>query len=158
MAGGAALLLALLIGPVPPQSEDYVILPPDKAARMLDQCSRSTPRPGESGWMPGKDDIARLEARIPGVLALATEVTSSGAAARSALKDAPRGWLRQYVGIVRGGKRFIYGNFLPKGSDGWGAWRTEAMIVCDGGPVFFGVEYDVEKDRITDLAFNGSIA
>lgn len=154
MAGGAALLLALLIGPVPPQSEDYAILLPDKAAGLLHQCSRSVPKPGESGWTPGKDDIAHLEARIPGILTLETEVTSAGVA----LKDAPKGWLRQYVGIVRGGKRFIYGNFLPKGSRNWGAWRTEPMIVCDGGPVFFGVEYDVEKDRITDLAFNGSIA
>ncbi len=156
--GSAALLLALLVGAAPPQSEDYTILSPDKAAGLLKQCSRATPKPGESGWTPGKDDIARLEARIPGFLALAAELSSWDATSRSELKDAPRGWIRQYVGIVRGGRRFIYGNFLPAKQGDWGAWRSEPMIVCDGGPVFFGLEYDVEKDRITDLAFNGSIA
>jgi len=158
MAVGAALLLALLFPQTPLQVEDYAILPPDKAAGLLHQCSRKAPKPGEGGWTPGKDDIARLEARIPGIVALATELSGPGTGARGGLRDAPRGWLRQYVGIVRGGKRFIYGNFLPKASGDWGAWRTEPMIVCDGGPVFFGVEYDVEADRITDLAFNGSIA
>jgi len=27
--------------------------------------------------------------------------------------------------------------------------------MCDGGPGFFGAEYDVEKDAISHLAFNG---
>jgi hypothetical protein len=31
------------------------------------------------------------------------------------------------------------------------------MIVCDGGPQFFGAEYDVEAGRISHLAFNGSL-
>lgn len=158
MAGGAALLLALLIGQAPRQAEDYAILLPDKAAGLLRQCSRPAPKPGEGDWMPGKDDIARLEARIPGILAMAAELTGWDARARSEIGGAPKGWLRQYVGLVRGGKRFIYGNFLPARNGDWGAWRTEPMIVCDGGPAFFGVEYDVEKDRITDFAFNGSIA
>jgi hypothetical protein len=154
--GGAAFLLALLIGAAAPQSNGYAVLPPDKASALLHQCSRSTVKPGESGWMPRARDIARLEARLPA--ALAQEVAGWDAAARAGLKNAPTGWYRQYVGIVRGGKRFIYGNFLPVGRDDWGHWRVEPMIVCDGGPAFFGTEYDVEKDEISDLAFNGSIA
>ena len=45
----------------------------------------------------------------------------------------------------------IYGNFAPL------EYRNDqgAVIVCDGGPAFFGVEYDVERRQITGMAFNG---
>jgi hypothetical protein len=74
---------------------------------------------------------------------------------------APRGWRRQYVGIVRQGRRFIYGNYFrhePSQDAIFGDdWRRESTRVCDGGPVFFGVEYDVEAQRFTHIAFNGAI-
>ena len=70
----------------------------------------------------------------------------------------PEGWTRQYVGIVRDGRRFIYGNFFPR----WNPddaeiarWRNRPVIVCDGGSSLFGVEYDVEAGRITHLGYNG---
>ena len=34
-------------------------------------------------------------------------------------------------------------------------WRREPVIVCDGGPSFFGVEYDVERGQFTHIAYNG---
>ncbi len=51
------------------------------------------------------------------------------------------------------GRRKIYGNFAPLGI-GIGNRRGPVMV-CDGGPAFFGVEYDVERREITGLAFNG---
>jgi len=30
-------------------------------------------------------------------------------------------------------------------------------MVCDGGPAFFGVEYDVAARRFTHFGFNGSL-
>lgn len=151
MAGGAALLLALLLPQAAPTSDDFVIFAPGKAEELLRQCSRLTPKPGEGGWTPAAADVVRLEARLRG----AFQVAALDAYAQKALEGAPKGWIRQYVGIVRGGKRFIYGNFLPAG-DGFAArWREQPIDVCDGGPALFGAEYDVEMDAISHLAFNG---
>ena len=75
---------------------------------------------------------------------------------------APQGWRRQYVGLVRGGRRFLYGNFYPRSADEYrqdpDQWRREPVMVCDGGPAFFGVEYDVESGRFTHFGFNAIIA
>ena len=87
----------------------------------------------------------------------------------SALAAAPAGrgvdfsnlrpaWQRQYAGLVRNGSRFIYGSFFPADAQNeLAGWRERPMIVCDGGPQFFGAEYDVEAGRISHLAFNGSL-
>ena len=127
-------------------------LPEGAAAGLLRQCSRSAPPMGESTWHPTAQDVALLERQLPAALAAAPEARGedfSGLLLR---------WRRQYVGLVRGGRRFVYGNFLPGGpGDGEARWRTEPTIVCDGGPQFFGVEFDQASGRITHLAFNGSM-
>ena len=74
----------------------------------------------------------------------------------------PQGWRRQYVGIVRGGRRFIYGNFFPRREGelalGEPQWPdAEPRIICDGGAIFFGVEYDFEAGKFTQIAFNGEL-
>lgn len=73
----------------------------------------------------------------------------------SSLANAPKGWLRQYIGIVRGGRRVIYGNFFPNAPGERAQWRQAPVIVCDGGPVFFGVEFDADRGVILDIEFNG---
>lgn len=138
---------------------------------MLRQCSRSSPAPGEGSWQPEAADIAALEAALPAALA-ASNLSAIEERLRTRPEvgtpspsdpdwaTAPRGWRRQYGGLVRGGRRFIYGNFYPhRSDDGWQTpdWRTAVVLVCDGGPVFFGAEYDVEGHRFTHLAFNGAI-
>lgn len=132
---------------------DAVILPGSMARSLLGQCSRSTPQPGESTWQPAEADILALEAALPAALQ-GQPPRSDG----SGLARAPEGWRRQYVGIVRGGRRFVYGSYFPADSTRYGdpdRWRREPMIVCDGGPAFFGVEYDAEARRFTHVAYNG---
>ncbi|WHU03923.1 hypothetical protein [Sphingomonas sp. NIBR02145] len=154
MIGGAALLLALLFPQTAPPSGGIVIFEPDRARELLSQCSRSVPKPGEGGWTPTVADIARLEAKLPGAFQVAA--LSPYAYKELVLQSAPKGWIRQYVGIVRGGKRFIYGNFAPASVEQYEPGRgRHPIMVCDGGPGFFGAEYDVEMDAISHLAFNG---
>ncbi len=109
MIGSAALLLALLLPQEVPRSAGYVIFAAERAQELLRQCSRSVPASGESGWMPSDSDIARLEKKLPAAL----DLMRSDPYGRRMLQGAPKGWARQYVGIVRGDKRFIYGNFAP---------------------------------------------
>ncbi|RZJ06153.1 MAG: hypothetical protein EON89_01155 [Brevundimonas sp.] len=125
------------------------VLPESQIAAMLRQCSRASPLAGQAGWRPSAGDILELERRLPAAIAAAPE-------ARDMLEGRPpEGWLRQYVGLVRDGRRYIYGNYSPARGGFGGDWRRTPMIVCDGGPDFFGVEYDVEGRRFTHLAFNG---
>jgi hypothetical protein len=132
---------------------DATVLPGSMARSLLGQCSRATPSLGESTWQPGEADILALEAALPA--ALRAQPPRSDAAE---LARAPNGWRRQYVGIVRGGRRFVYGSFFPADASRHGdpdQWRRETLIVCDGGPSFFGVEYDVQGRRVTHVAYNG---
>ena len=122
---------------------------------MWHQCSRSVPPAGEASWSPADADIRALEAALPAAL------TRLSDAERSELTNVPVGWFRQYVGIVRGGRRFIYGNFMPASEQAQMAdrhddsWQTRALIVCDGGPRFFGVEFDVDAGAFTHVDTNG---
>ena len=127
------------------------LLPASEARDMLRQCSRAAPEPGEDGWRPSAEHIAALESALPAALA------AQRPGGNLDWSRAPQGWRRQYVGIVREGRRYIYGNFFPDGMDQRDPdrWLSEAVRVCDGGPAFFGVEYDVEAGRFTHFGFNG---
>jgi hypothetical protein len=120
---------------------------------MLSQCSRNAPAAGEGTWQPAAADILAVEADLAAALAAQHQAGSPD------WSRAPQGWLRQYVGIVRGGRRFIYGNFIPDDMPGMEPerWRHQPGRICDGGPVFFGVEYDVSARRFTHFAFNGAV-
>jgi len=147
----AGLLLASCSAAQIGMPSSATVLPESQIEAMLRQCSRQSPAPGQAGWRPSAEDITKLETELPAALADApqTRAMSNG--------TPPTGWLRQYVGIVRDGRRFIYGNYVPDRDGAAGDWRRTPVIVCDGGPDFFGVEYDVEGRRFTHLAFNGML-
>ncbi|HEX2593923.1 MAG TPA: hypothetical protein VHL34_20655, partial [Rhizomicrobium sp.] len=75
------------------------------------------------------------------------------------------GYVRQYTGFVLSGKKVIYVNALLKRSvenpslpqEYWSDWRHHADVVCDGGDLFFGVEYDPAAKTFARFAFNGSL-
>lgn len=155
LLGLLLLLAACGAAPADPAlPADAAILPAGAMAGLLRQCSRGTPEPGQSTWQPGGADIAALEAALPAAL------RAERAAAGQDWGRFPEGWRRQYGGIVRGGRRFVYGNFYPRRADDYASdpnqWRHEPVMVCDGGAAFFGVEYDVEAGRFTHFGFNGS--
>jgi hypothetical protein len=161
LACGLALAVAAMAGgaaPVP-LPRDVTILPGSEIPLLLNQCARRAPARGEGSWTPGAQDIARLEAALPAALADRPEIRRPHRPSELDWTRVPEGWGRQYVGIVRGGRRYIYGNFVPKikGIDlrlGHEAWRMESIARCDGGAVYFGAEYDVTAGRFTQIAFN----
>jgi hypothetical protein len=126
-----------------------VIISQDETAALLRQCSREAPSATGATWTPSVMDIRRLEALLPVELAKKRPNSVDWS-------KAPVGWLRQYGGITRNGRRIVYGNYLRPFGDEDGRWRKQVEIVCDGGPNFFGVEYDADLHRIVNLSFNGS--
>ena len=125
---------------------DLEILNGDRAPTLLKQCSRDTPKAGEATWQPSFTEIAIVEKALPAALkAHHPEMDWS---------SFPGKWSRRYVGIVRGGRRYIYGDYSPHYIHGDVVARS-GSDVCDGGPQFFGAEFDVAGERFSHLAFNG---
>jgi len=153
MATFAATTFLLVAARPVPLPDGAVILPVGETEALLHQCSRATPAPFQGTWQPQPADIARLEAILP--KAIISEQPRGGRFRMNAFS--PTNWNRQYVGLVRQGRLYIYGNYFPANTDREAdmRWRTEPWIVCDGGPNFFGVEYDVRAGRITQITFNG---
>ena len=88
----------------------YVIFDAKIGKGLFLQCSRSAPTAADY-WTPGPADIAKLETALPAALPPVSNWRGK------VLSNAPKGWLRQYVGFLRGGRRFIYGNFFPDSPD-----------------------------------------
>jgi hypothetical protein len=156
---GALLLLAGVAAARPVPEARYVVFPGARAAELLNQCSRAAPRPGSASWQPTSQDIAALEKALPDYLVRLRP--ADAAHWRNVLQEHKR----QYVGIIRRGTRSIYGNFFPdrlvdasyNSPSERARWKTGAMVICDGGPDFFGVEYEVTARRFIHADFNGMI-
>ena len=156
-----ALALALTLGACTTSQdmgrENVVLIEPDQGQMLLAQCSRpSAPNDGEF-FTPSAGDITALETDLGSVLQSERSAylkPGDPAGAFDWPLD-PSSYVRQYVGYESNGRRMIYGNFLP-GSTVSGPSRP--AVVCDGGPQFFGVEYDVAARQVVRVAFNGGLA
>lgn len=129
-------------------------------------CPSSKPGQSSTLWQPGPAEIARLEKLLPAFMSR---------------QETPRDYkllpeyYRQYVGVVRGGKKSICVNFfhesfvqsmrsvplfdpvtkkptLKRSED---FWKHDPIIVFDGGAYFFNVQFDVEAGSFHSLRFNG---
>jgi hypothetical protein len=121
-----------------------VIFSGENANALLRQCSRTAPEKVTSQWTPTSEQISTLETLLP--------------AFKRTLKqlDAPlETFYRQYAGFIAGGRKIIYVNFFPKDTDP--QWRSRAVVVCDGGDHFWGVEFEVKRSRFVKAAFNGYV-
>ena len=144
-------LLLVLVGGLSAsvaQERRVFVLTPTKGAQLLDQCSRRTPQGVEGFWTPAPRDVTELEALLDKFL-------RTDSAGRSVLPLDQ--YHRQYIGFTKSGKRFIYGNFYraPSAISSTYDEGTQPVIVCDGGPRFWGIVYSAEARSFMDLAFNG---
>jgi hypothetical protein len=158
LTAAAVMTPALALPPLNPK--DGAIFPEAKAKDLLNQCSRGAPGPVERTWAPSPVQIGELEARLPDAL-------DNVLAKRGEYQNRSRDFLRQYGGFVVGGRKIIYVNAFPRGlideERGFFAqrkrslpdWHRDARGVCDGGPAFFGVEYDPVTKTFSHFEFNG---
>jgi hypothetical protein len=138
---------------------DGALLPSEAGKEVLHQCSRGVPAKVDGTWRPTEEQIASLERLLPPALHAATKALR--------LPYRPTNdFRRQYLGIIGGSRKRIYVNAFPRDSgdpvlDGVPAarkfdWHRQAVVVCDGGPTFFGVEYDPVAKSFSHFEFNGS--
>jgi hypothetical protein len=148
-------LLSLSTAAVAAPLGDSVVLPVRQGMMLMDQCSRSVPE-WDDFWTPDAAQIADLENGFEE--AVAAELKKRGEQAPSA------GFDRQYIGITVHGQKRIYVNaFIHALSDGKSTvvfpprdfWRSNAVVVCDGGSYYFGAVFDPTTKTFSDFAFNG---
>jgi hypothetical protein len=121
-----------------------VIVPRERAADFMKAFSGMIEK---ETWTPGKSEIIKLEAKIKSYLK------------KAAAKRSPNLWSklatykRQYIGIVRNGRKVIFSNFFCQSFDM--DWKTTPVAVDDGGDCFFTVLHDPGSAVFSDLRING---
>lgn len=100
-----------------------------------------------AGWQPTPDDIAALETALPAFLRTAPQATDR---IRHHLAD----YTRQYAGFVDSdGRSLVLVNaFCDAGGTDW---RSQPVLVLDGGDCFFHVTYDRDGGTFSGLTVNG---
>jgi len=148
-------ILAMPASALPPlDPKDGAVFPEAKARDLLHQCSRGVPGPVEGTWTPSAAQIAQLEARLP-------EALDNALAKRGEHPSRSREFWRQYGGFIVGGHKIIYVNAFPpliiehEKRRPQPEWHVQVEGVCDGGPDFFGVEFDPAINKFSHFEFNG---
>lgn len=151
--------------------ENASVLPVSAGPRLLDQCSRATPKAIRGFWTPSDSLISELE---DGIWEFLASAINRGAIRRNRITL--REDYRQYIGVVHwNGKRTIYVNGFnrdylislnrtrsevarnhPTVSADTVKWRLVPIAVCDGGPSFWGLEYDPSSKRFSKFRINES--
>ena len=152
-----AVLLVLACWPAAGQAASLlnpawgVVFPAASAMQLAHQCSRPAPSPVSGVWLPSPAQIAALEPKLSTLIA--SQLTPY-----SRDRFAAANYYRQYGGLLVNGHAIIYVNGFYRsllstspGTD----WKTKAVLICDGGIIAFGAEYDPATGTLARFAFNG---
>jgi hypothetical protein len=140
------LLFAAQAAPTANWQDSGAILKGESARALLGLCYR--PELKISGqWTPSGQQITQLETKLRAQFSRLEffPVKPEGPLERLA---------RQYAGFISGGRKIIFVSFFPKdvGMD----WRSKAVVICDGGPSFWSVEFEVDGSRFVNARVGGN--
>lgn len=96
-------------------------------------------------WSPSTADISKAERDIAQIATLPANY------ARVHI-DHPDSYFRQYVPIRQAGRKLLYVNAFCEAPT---YWRTQLVIVSDGGTCFWQALFDPETDTYSNLTVNG---
>ena len=117
-----------------------VIFPANKA----NFAALATGRKGLQYWAPSESDIAKAIPKIKTFLA-----TQAPSIASRITK-----YRCQYFGIIVDGKKRVYCNFFHRDGNE-SDWKTDGVLVYDGGDWYFQIEYEIETKRCLNFQVNG---
>lgn len=121
---------------------DGVIVPVGAADDVLNQCSRLTVSPIEGYWRPEPAMVVELESRLPLFLMYESRLQPLAS------------YVRQYAGVVSRGRPVVYASFLA--SSLGDEWQNQAVVLCDGGNLAWGVAFDVGSKTFGEVNINGA--
>jgi hypothetical protein len=116
-----------------------------QAARTLSRLCYRGELKVSAQWTPSSEQITQLETK------LLTEFLTS----KNLPKKRPLEHLhRQYAGFVSMGRKIIFVNLFPDDITGID-WRSGAVLMCDGGPSFWSMEYEVNTKKFVNAVASG---
>lgn len=120
-----------------------VIVPADQVGDFMHGLTGNTV---QGSWTPTTQQIATLEAKLPGFLKAAPNAAVD-------LHERAADYQRQYAGYVADGRALILVNAFCSipGID----WTSQPVVVADGGDCFFSVSFDPTTATFEDLRING---
>lgn len=104
---------------------------------------------GDGAWTPDAEMVAALETRLPAYLAQNQDKFN---ATKAPIVESIAEYKRQYWGEMKNNKRVIVVNAMCRELENW---RTQRVLILDGGDCFFNVNYDVDAGTFFDLSVNG---
>lgn len=154
------ILFTVLVTSAYAQDNSYkpkyaTILDSSKGVRLLKQCVRWSPKRVSKYWTPTQEDIEILEKEF-------LKVKDIEATACCIINGSIRtldNFGFQYFGVTIKKKKYLYINAFHVANDAafssYSDWKTDPIVMCDGGDYFWGVLFDLDKLKFTDLAING---
>lgn len=127
-----------------------------KGERLLKQCSRGTPKNISGYWTPTQNDIERLEKQFLKV----KEIKATTCCLINGTIRTLDNFGFQYIGVTIKRKRYVYLNAFTVDNDAdfstlYKNWKTDPIVMCDGGDRYWGALFDLDKMEFRDLAING---
>lgn len=146
-----AVLIVIYPGANAQKSKPFVLLPSTAAHGISRFCSREGVSNITGSWHPNKNDIQRLESRLPLISSLRSAGELNGVQIQH-----PDRYYRQYIAVVVGSHKMIYVNAFS--DDPLPPWRTGLVDVCDSGPSGWGVLYDPITGKFSSMRVNSTLA
>ena len=144
-------------------AERVTLIDPALGERATTTCSRSGPENPTQFFTPSAREVTAIESAAMRLLrdnraeyeALLSQASTSGEGGVTPFDwpEDPSLYDRQYIGYYEDGRRMIYGSYFPTG---FRLEPGEPVVLCDGGFRFFGVEFDLEANKVRRLAFDGT--
>ena len=101
----------------------------------------------EGTWAPQESDITKLEASVTQVSRLQIEGFTSALHI-----DHPGSYFRQYVPVLREGRKLFYVSAFCESPPGY--WRRRLYVVSDGDTCFWQAFYDPALKKYFHLTIN----
>jgi hypothetical protein len=119
-----------------PSATRFVLLPASEAILV----------PNAGTWRPTKADIDGLEARLQELSRVKAEDRSAG----QITVDHPRQYFRQYVAVIREGRKLIFVNAFCDEVQ-FPDWHQRLVVVFDGGSCYWQALYEPATHRFSAL-------
>jgi len=119
----------------------------EQARTLAKQCSRPPLTNIKGHWVPSTNQLSKLEKQLDQYLS----------AKHPEIRKNIGQLYFQYAGLIRHKRKIIYINTIDHYTQTNPDWRHTAMIVCDGGDMFWGLEYDPNTEEFSEMSFNSSL-
>ena len=120
----------------------------EQAPLLLKPCWGGGPNSEGQLWLPTAAEVAALETQIEKHMATVKLGTPGTPAAGKQYRG-------QYVGFMRSNVKHIYASYLPA-RDEYPLPSGSALLMCDGGPSYWGIVYNTVTGQFSELSVSGS--